>query len=209
MIAGLWYYNVWWLLNNPDTLNLHLDDTNIIVQVHAYEPWTFCGNSPTQNWFDADWLNSMYDRLRTWQTTHGQIPVYVGETGVTHDQADGVRYAYYKAVATACDQRNIPLAVWEDNGWYDIYDSAKRTFETGVMDALGLGAAGCTMMPGKNLNGEGLSATPDYTSSADACCQRCRANNACKGFTYVPGNNQCWLKSVFGVSDAAVISGII
>jgi hypothetical protein len=48
-----------------------------------------------------------------------------------------------------------------------------------------------TDFKGGDLEGSGGGT---FASDQTACCQRCHENEDCKGFSFVEGNNACWLK---------------
>lgn len=49
------------------------------------------------------------------------------------------------------------------------------------------------------------------SSSAGDCCNQCSGTSGCAGYTWVKGNNECWLKSAVGslTSDSDVVSGSV
>jgi hypothetical protein len=69
----------------------------------------------------------------------------------------------------------------------------------------------CSYQPGMNNGGTNIYGSPNATTDAAGCCAICKATPACVGFAYIPGNGQCWPKSVVDppTPDGAVISGTL
>ena len=119
---------------------------NLRLEMHSYDPYTFClQNPPTaSSWgtpADVAAVNTMYENAAAWQTKH-QRRVLMGEAGcqvAAPSRAD--RLLWYQTVGEAQKLLSDSLSVWDDFGEWKIYDRTKRTFDAGVLSALGLSAA--------------------------------------------------------------------
>ena len=90
---------------------------------------------------DVAAVTNMYANAAAWQTKH-QRRVLMGEAGcqvAAPSRAD--RLLWYQTVGEAQKVLSDSLAVWDDDGSWKIYDRTKRTFDAGVLSALGLSAA--------------------------------------------------------------------
>lgn len=67
----------------------------------------------------------------------------------------------------------------------------------------------CTLQPQMNNHGVNLAQTS--AGSAESCCSYCSEAEGCVGFTFVPGNQDCYLKSSVDppTPDSAVTSGTV
>jgi len=147
-LGGLSWMSPYWLAANPDAvvfppLASGEADPNLHLEVHSYDPFKFCLQSPpsAQTWgspADVADVNSMYAGVAAWQATHGHR-VLMGEAGcqvAAPSRAD--RLLWYKTVGAAAASLQDSLAIWDDDGDWLIYDRVQRTFDAGVMAALGL-----------------------------------------------------------------------
>ena len=122
------------------------DDPYLMATFHHYNPWTFCGdNQGTYDdaWTDAD-LSGPMDTMRNWASSVGKgMPVFIGEWGVgwgsryTAFDCNNIRAWYQKFDKEFASVRNIPTVVWDDGGWFQIYDYAANTFANNLSDCIG------------------------------------------------------------------------
>jgi hypothetical protein len=115
--------------------NIRTQDSNIRVSVHFYEPrilvsrtlnagrFEFPGKVPVYNCVDSrqemwndEVVGSVFDEVLQWQFKH-QIPVFVGEFGVSRETRGAAKYL--RAVGKACLERNMSCLVysWRDEQW--------------------------------------------------------------------------------------------
>lgn len=150
-LGGLSWMSPYWVNSNPDAvvfppLASGAADPNLRLEMHSYDPYTFClQNPPTaSSWgtpADVAAVNTMYENAAAWQTKH-QRRVLMGEAGcqvAAPSRAD--RLLWYQTVGEAQKLLSDSLSVWDDFGEWKIYDRTKRTFDAGVLSALGLSAA--------------------------------------------------------------------
>jgi hypothetical protein len=105
-------------------------DDYVMATFHHYNPWTFCGDN--QGSYDDVWLDSHVaepmDIMQAWADSVGNgMPIYIGEWGV----AWGSRNA-----AMTCAPRGQPTAVWDDGGWFKIFDHATGAFNNNLIDCI-------------------------------------------------------------------------
>ena len=91
---------------------------------------------------DYAWVDAMYRNISAWGAAHlpgGAAGVYMGEAGCqlkAPSRADVL--AWYALVATDANHTIGRLSVWDDDGTWGIYNRAARTWDQGVLKALGL-----------------------------------------------------------------------
>ncbi|HEX6275382.1 MAG TPA: cellulase family glycosylhydrolase [Polyangiaceae bacterium] len=121
------------------------EDPYVMVTFHHYNPWTFCGdNQGTYDdaWTDANLSDPMNTMLNWANTVGGGMPVYIGEWGVgwgsryTTLECNNVRLWYQRMHAEFAAPRGIPTAVWDDGGWFKIFDHATNAYANNLVDCI-------------------------------------------------------------------------
>jgi len=120
------------------------DDPYVMATFHHYNPWTFCGdNQGTYDdaWTDAN-ITAPMDTMLSWANSVGKgMPVFIGEWGVGW----GSRYSaldcnnirdWYQKLNQAATTRGLPTTVWDDGGWFEIYDYAADDFANDLADCI-------------------------------------------------------------------------
>ena len=121
-------------------------DAYLMSTFHHYDPWTFCGND--QGSYDDAWTDSNIsgpmDTMLSWAKSVGQgMPVYIGEWGVawqsryTTMDCNNIRSWYQKLVSQNATTKGIPTSVWDDNGWFKIYDLGAKAWNSNLIDCIG------------------------------------------------------------------------
>jgi len=121
------------------------DDPYVMATFHHYNPWTFCGdNQGTYGdaWTDSD-LSAPMATMLSWANSVGRgMPVFIGEWGVgwgsRYEQFDcnNIRQWYQKMNSDFATPRGIPTVVWDDGGWFKIYDHATNAFTNNLADCI-------------------------------------------------------------------------
>jgi len=132
-----------WNAMSIPTLPSGVRDPNLAVETHSYDPYDVCGH-PVRPWgsLPSDILNMnfMFKTLANWSATH-DMPVFMGESGCIRKQNQTSRNAWYAAFFERV--RTTPGfaggLVWDDDGEFRIYNRSTRSFDEGVMQAIGLG----------------------------------------------------------------------
>lgn len=120
-------------------------DPYLMVTFHHYDPWTFCGDSQgtyDDAWTDANQSDPMA-QMATWAGTVGQgMPVYIGEWGVgwgsRYDEmtCNNIRQWYTRFDSVHAAQHDQRTAVWDDGGWFKIFDHGTNTFDNNLIDCI-------------------------------------------------------------------------
>ncbi len=121
------------------------NDPYLMVEFHHYDPWTFCGDnqgSYDDAWTDANQSSPM-DTMATWaNTVGGGMPVYIGEWGVGWGSVypemtcNNIREWYTTFDSVYANERDQPTAVWDDGGWFMIFDHATNDFDNNLIDCI-------------------------------------------------------------------------
>lgn len=142
--------NQWFAANEMATVWTDLSgvgngqDPYLMATFHHYDPWTFCGDN--QDTYDDPWtdanLSTPMQTMLTWAKSVGNaMPVYIGEWGVgwasryTTMDCNNVRSWYEKMGATATANK-IPTSLWDDNGWFKVWDVNSRSWNNNLIDCL-------------------------------------------------------------------------
>jgi hypothetical protein len=122
------------------------NDPYVMATFHHYNPWTFCGdNQGTYDdaWTDAN-LSAPMETMLSWANSVGKgMPVYIGEWGVgwgsryTVLECNNIRLWYQKLHSEFAAPRRIPTAVWDDGGWFKIYDHGTDSYANNLVDCIG------------------------------------------------------------------------
>jgi endoglucanase len=146
-IGGLSWMSPDWIAKNPDAivfpkLASGAIDTNIALEVHAYDPYAFCLQSPpTQSTWgtpaDVAAVQSQYDGAAAWGAAHGRR-VYFGEAGCALSAPSRAgRVKWYSTIGGAARTSGVEaLTVWDDDGSFKLYDRAARTWDAELLAAL-------------------------------------------------------------------------
>ena len=112
-------------------------DPYLMATFHHYDPWTFCGDNQgtyDDNWTDAN-LSGPMDTMLAWaQSTGKGMPVYIGEWGVgwgsryTTMDCNNIR-SWYQKMAENAQTKGIPTSLWDDNGWFKVWDIGSQVLE--------------------------------------------------------------------------------
>ena len=147
-LGGLADMNSGWILSHEDAMSFPVDDKHLALTVHSYDPWSFAGSSgpppthaPIAHTFDPAAMQKVMAGLKEWSAKR-QIPVYLDECGCTVMQSNRTaRLEYYRVLRMSAEANGIGWAIWDDDGWWKTLDrKGDRTWDAGVMLALGLTA---------------------------------------------------------------------
>jgi len=143
--------NQWFAANEVPTVWTSLDevgggnDPYVMATFHHYDPWTFCGdNQGTYNdaWTDANQSGPM-NTMVTWANTVGAgVPVHIGEWGVGWGSVystltcNNIREWYTKFHSVHAGPLGIPTSVWDDGGWFKIFDHATGDYNNNLIDCI-------------------------------------------------------------------------
>lgn len=149
-LGGLSWMSPYWILANPDAIVFPQlpgggVDPNLRLETHSYDPYSFCGVLPPtqQTWgtpADVQAVNDMYANMSAWSASHHHTDLLMGEAGC-HVQAPSRpdRLSWYATVGAAARRSySGRLCIWDDDGDFKIYDRQNRTWDEGVLNALGM-----------------------------------------------------------------------
>ena len=118
-------------------------DGNLAVETHSYDPYEVCGKG-TEPWgkpSDVAAMHAMFGNTSSWSAQHGGIPVFMGECGCTKKQNRTGRLAWYSSffsLVHALPGQGMGGLVWDDEENYEVYNRSARTFDQGILEAIGL-----------------------------------------------------------------------
>jgi hypothetical protein len=122
------------------------DDPYLMATFHHYNPWTFCGDNQgtyADAWTEAN-IAAPMDTMLAWSSSVGKgMPVFIGEWGVgwgsRYDAltCNNIRSWYRTLPNDFAAKRGIGTVVWDDGGWFKIYDHASNTFDNNLADCIG------------------------------------------------------------------------
>lgn len=134
--------NVWPNLNDVGGGS----DAYVMATFHHYDPWSFSGDNQG-DYADAWTLSNVgnpMDIMQNWANSVGQgMPVYIGEWGVgwgsrySAMQCNNIRYWYQLFDASYAAPKGQPTAVWDDGGWFKIFDHGTNSFNNNLAQCIG------------------------------------------------------------------------
>lgn len=103
------------------------NDKYLVIQVHTYDPWAFCGETGS----DAAYPGvsptvAGITKVATHSALLG-VPINYGEFGVGRTSAarnTSVIYEYYRTIKTTTLANNMSFSVWDDRGWFALISSS-------------------------------------------------------------------------------------
>ncbi|HYP74912.1 MAG TPA: cellulase family glycosylhydrolase [Polyangiaceae bacterium] len=121
------------------------NDPYLMATFHHYDPWTFCGDNQgtyADAWTEAN-ISAPMDKMLNWANSVGKgMPVFIGEWGVgwgsRYDSfsCNNIRSWYQKLPSAFASKRGIATMVWDDGGWFMIYDHASNAFANNLVDCI-------------------------------------------------------------------------
>lgn len=120
-------------------------DPYLMATFHHYNPWTFNGDNQgdyADPWTEAD-IHGPMQVMAEWAGSTGQgMPVFIGEWGVGwHSRlaamdCNNIRLWYARFNAHHAAPLGMPTAVWDDGGWFQLYDHEKEAFSSNLIDCI-------------------------------------------------------------------------
>jgi hypothetical protein len=120
-------------------------DAYVMATFHHYDPWTFCGDN--QGTYDDAWTDSNIstpmDTMLSWAKSVGKnMPVHIGEWGVgwqskyTTMDCNNIRSWYQKFDSQNASTKGIPTTLWDDNGWFKVFDLGSNSWNNNLADCI-------------------------------------------------------------------------
>ncbi len=156
--------NQWFHYTEMPAVWPHLDDVGggddpyLMATFHHYDPWTFSGDHQgdyADPWTNDDIARPM-DAMASWAATTGRgMPVYIGEWGVgwgsrySEMACNNVRLWYQMFDHDMAAPKGMPTSVWDDGGWFGIFDHGAGAFANNLADCIG---GTCDWTTGERFN---------------------------------------------------------
>lgn len=132
---------VWTNLNQVGGGN----DDYLMATFHHYDPWSFSGSYQgdyADNWTNNH-MSSPMDIMRDWADGVGKgMPVFIGEWGVgwqsrySEMRCNNIRLWYTQFNSQYAAPLGMPTAVWDDGGWFRIFDHETNQFDNNLIDCI-------------------------------------------------------------------------
>ena len=120
-------------------------DPYVMATFHHYSPWTFAGDNQgdyADPWTQSD-ISGPMEVMKIWaRTTGAGMPVFIGEWGVGWQSrlprmdCNNIRLWYESFDAVHARAADMPTAVWDDGGWFGLFDHASNTFSSNLVECI-------------------------------------------------------------------------
>lgn len=97
-------------------------ENKLLISVHYYTPWQFCGMTKDESWGVAMWdwghkvdyyqLNDLFDKMQGFCEETG-LPAVIGEFGVVSEKKDEAKIRWLEAVMEASLKRGMVPLLWD------------------------------------------------------------------------------------------------
>jgi len=108
------------------------DDPNIIVSLHSYFPWVFCGDENGQQTWGTDAekqaLLSELDNITNKWIVDNDRAVILGEYGAMNKNNKDQRVDYITFYTTEAVSRGLLPIIWDDGGNFGLFDRHSQTW---------------------------------------------------------------------------------
>lgn len=120
------------------------NDPYVMASHHHYEPFTFSGQdgNHAMAWTNAT-IEGPFNTTSSWANTVGNgMPIYVSEWGVGWAKnkatmsCNNIRLWYQEMHSDHAVSRGYPTAVWDDGGWFKIFDHGTNSFNNNLVDCI-------------------------------------------------------------------------
>lgn len=120
-------------------------DPYLMATFHHYNPWTFNGDNQgdyADPWTEADMEGPMRTMADWARDVGGGMPVFIGEWGVGWQSVlpamncNNIRLWYSLFHARHATDHAMPTAVWDDGGWFQLFDHDRGDFSSNLVDCI-------------------------------------------------------------------------
>ncbi|WP_296168503.1 glycoside hydrolase family 5 protein [uncultured Brevundimonas sp.] len=120
-------------------------DPYVMATFHHYSPWEFSGDNQgdyADPWTDEDIASPMQIMADWASTTGGGMPIFIGEWGVGWGSryeimdCNNIRLWYTRFDSVHARRFGMPTAVWDDGGWFQVYDHDSDSFPNNLIDCI-------------------------------------------------------------------------
>jgi endoglucanase len=131
-------------------LDIPVNDRNIIVTVHYYDPFQFTHQGAgwvgeeADDWIGTTWegtpwemnaINDSFNNVHEWATRHNR-PIHLGEFGAYQVAPYESRILWTDYVRDAAEQRDFSWAYWEFGAGFGAYDRESSQWREELLEAL-------------------------------------------------------------------------
>ncbi len=133
-------------------------DPWVMATFHHYNPWSFNGDNQgdyADAWTEEDMAGPMRVMADWAATTGGGMPVFIGEWGVgwksrlATPDCNNIRLWYARFDAVQAKAAGMPTAVWDDGGWFQVFDHESGEFSSNLIDCI---EGACTWTGAERFN---------------------------------------------------------
>jgi aryl-phospho-beta-D-glucosidase BglC (GH1 family) len=190
MLQGLQYGNPNWITKNPTAMTIPKGDTQLMLEIHFYDPFTYAGSKPSvHSWgsaADKAALEQWADDIDKWAAANS-LPIYYGEWAVTTAQTKATgRDNWYKAHADMIAAKGWAASVWSDGMKHLIFDYADSSWVGDILVDLGKNPARPTPPPAPTP--KGFCNACGYACDANCICNVCNIKPGCDSESQCMGN---------------------
>lgn len=120
-------------------------DAYVIASFHHYKPWEFSGDHQEHYaypWTKTD-LTTPIQTMLNWANGAGKgMPIYISEWGVGWSSVlatmdcNNIRLWYAQMHVHNADESGVPTSLWDDGGWFKIFDHSSGSFDNNLATCL-------------------------------------------------------------------------
>lgn len=120
-------------------------DMYLMATFHHYSPWEFSGDNQgdyADKWTE-DNIREPMETMTEWSRTIGKgMPFFIGEWGVGWGsryatmRCNNIRLWYTKFANDFATPKGIPTIVWDDGGWFKVFDHQINEFANNLIDCM-------------------------------------------------------------------------
>jgi len=146
ILGGLQWMDYRWIAYYPNGMTVDFTkadgskDTNLMVEIHNYDPSDFTWNAGQTSWgTDSDYeaMEYIFSFMSGWSQDHGNINVVLGEFGCVIEQENTeARQAWFDAMFAYALQYDVAAVIWAEDYDYNVYDEATGKFDPQVIAAM-------------------------------------------------------------------------
>jgi hypothetical protein len=104
------------------------NDDYIMGYFHSYDPWDFAGEgNGTWGISDVNATKARFAQAAQW-TARTHIPVMISEFGTRRKCEYNSRMLFYGTYVEEAIRNNVAFQVWDDAGWFGLYNRNERTW---------------------------------------------------------------------------------
>jgi aryl-phospho-beta-D-glucosidase BglC (GH1 family) len=104
------------------------NDNYLMGYFHSYDPWDFAGEgNGTWGTSDVNATKARFAQAGQW-SSNTNIPVMISEFGARRKCEYNSRMLFYGTYVEEAIRNNVAFQVWDDAGWFGLYNREERTW---------------------------------------------------------------------------------